>query len=154
MIGAQVRADEQMAELLSKELGMERQVIENRFINEIEKRGSNLKKGELNREEERAERSWCVRVQEKCFAEKIRFLKKGSSVPKSSRINQLSPYVETCIICLKGKTDNCTELSFQTKRLIILDNKHGFTKLLVQFYHSENNHIGVQQTLNEIRQKF
>ncbi|XP_074029231.1 uncharacterized protein [Leptinotarsa decemlineata] len=126
-----------------------------RFQHNIKQLGKNLQKQELTIEElKRAERIWNRKVQEDCFSQEYHLLMKNRPIQKSSKLYQLSPYMEDDIICLGGRTDNSTELSPQAKRPIILDNKHTFTRLLVQFYHSKNNHAGLQQTLNEIRQRF
>lgn len=66
----------------------------------------------------------------------------------------LSCRLECGLIRVSGRTDYSPELIQSTKHPIVLDSRHRYTQLLIQFYHVKNCHRGREMLINELRQKF
>ena len=89
------------------------------------------------------------------FKEEKRLLLAQKQIPLTSRLSQLSPFMDTDgLIRIRGRLANSSTVLQQTKTPIILDPKHHVTKLLIQFYHERSNHHGQEHVLNELRQRF
>ena len=106
-------------------------------------------------EEEYAETLLCRAVQKSCFGDEYNNLKKKKPVDAHSDLKTLCPYIdESGVLRVQGRLDNAFYLSNESKRPIILPKKHPLTNLVVYWYHQRLNHINVNTTINEIRQRF
>lgn len=95
------------------------------------------------------------KIQNDCYENEIKCLRNGKEIPKSSPLNSFSCFIdENDILRIKGRLNNSTELGFSSKFPIILDNSHKIVKLLVQYYHILNNHIGIETVISNIRERF
>ncbi|CAG7709918.1 unnamed protein product, partial [Allacma fusca] len=112
-------------------------------------------KGELSSNDlERAQRLWWKAVQRESFADDLVRLKSGMSL-QGSRLQTLSPFLDDDgVLRVRGRTEISDELSEDTKFPVILDPKHGYTQLLLQHYHEEGGHHGVETVLCNLRQKY
>lgn len=110
--------------------------------------------GELQIDEIRfAEEVIFKKMQFESYKDDIGFIRKDK-FNKNSSLIQLSPYLdEKGILRARGRIDSAPVLD-SVKRPIILDRSHPVTSLLIDKFHRDNNHYGVETVVNEIRQKF
>ncbi|KAJ8957238.1 hypothetical protein NQ318_007802 [Aromia moschata] len=88
------------------------------------------------------------------FADELRKLGKGNSVPKGSKLSCLNPFLDSSGIIRVGGRLTQSNLSTDRKHPIVLSNKHPITKLIIIHEHLKNFHAGPQATLAAVRQKF
>ena len=69
------------------------------------------------------------------------------------RFIRLKPILEDGVIRVGGRLDR-SHLSYDAKHPIILPGKHPVTELIIRHYHHRNGHVGTNQVLAEIRQRF
>jgi transposase InsO family protein len=102
-----------------------------------------------------AEKLWWKKIQSDSFSSEIHSLQKGKPLDRESRLRQLSPFLdEEGFLRVKGRIDAALDLPVETKRPIILDTKHSYTKLLIDHCHREGAHQGQARVMNDLRQKF
>ncbi|XP_055640913.1 uncharacterized protein LOC129778195 [Toxorhynchites rutilus septentrionalis] len=78
-----------------------------------------------------------------------------ASVPKSSSLYKLSPFVDNSdMLRMKGRANACEFLSYETKNPVILPTDHPITNLIVASYHDRFHHRNHATVINEIRQKY
>ncbi|XP_006815917.1 uncharacterized protein LOC102804413, partial [Saccoglossus kowalevskii] len=70
-----------------------------------------------------------------------------------SPLRKLNPKLENGVLHVGGRLVNAP-ISQQARHPIILPRNHHVTELIVQHYHEQQGHIGPNQVLSEIRQKF
>ncbi|XP_006813137.1 uncharacterized protein LOC102800572 [Saccoglossus kowalevskii] len=70
-----------------------------------------------------------------------------------SPLRKLNPKLENGVLHVGGRLVNAP-ISQQARHPIILPHNHHVTELIVQHYHEQQGHIGPNQVLSEIRQKF
>ncbi|KAK3734270.1 hypothetical protein QZH41_008857, partial [Actinostola sp. cb2023] len=71
---------------------------------------------------------------------------------KEESLKNLSPILEEGILRVGGRLVNAPEETL--KHPAILPSKHHVTNLIVSHYHKGNGHVGANQTLSAIRQKY
>ncbi|XP_045463742.1 uncharacterized protein LOC123673300 [Harmonia axyridis] len=104
---------------------------------------------------QKSETLWIKRCQQESFGEDIRCIAKGKPLSSKSRLKNLSPILdERGILLLSGRTNLAPEMSISANQPIILPTKHQFTRLLLQNYHENFSHQGVEAVLNDVRQRF
>ncbi|XP_074031073.1 uncharacterized protein [Leptinotarsa decemlineata] len=124
-----------------------------RFINNCRKRkvSTNLECSEV----EKAEEIYIKYVQNECFHQEIADLQNKRTISKSSRIYTLTPLLDDKgILRIGERLEQVKDLTFFQKHPAILDQKHRFTKLLIEHYHINFNHQRQELIMNELRQKF
>ncbi|XP_052418883.1 uncharacterized protein LOC127963166 [Carassius gibelio] len=96
------------------------------------------------------------RIQQDCFPEELHHLKKGKSVPNSSRLLTLSPELDPkdAIIRVGGRLRRAEVLDSAFKHPIVLDPSHPATKLLIQDYDTRLCHPGPERVFAEMRRTF
>uniref|UniRef100_A0A336MQ39 CSON005245 protein n=1 Tax=Culicoides sonorensis TaxID=179676 RepID=A0A336MQ39_CULSO len=100
-----------------------------------------------NNDLKQAKQMWYKKVQYDMYKQELIDLKKCGYVKTSSPLYQLSPFInDEGIICMKGRIPNYNP--------IILSQKHKFTHLLINQYHIENLHIGVDEVISNLRENF
>ena len=92
-------------------------------------------------------------VQADCFAEEISLLKNGQSLPRSSKLVKLSPFLDEFGVLRVGGRLQESNLSYQSKHPVILG-KHHLTELLLEKIHAERLHQGVESVLAHIQKEF
>lgn len=110
-----------------------------------------VRRGEITVNEIRnATRTIIEHVQRSCFIEEIGALKKGKPVKKESKLLPLNPIFDDGFIRVAGRRMH------KNPKLcpIVLPSKHHLTKLIIVHYHKLNGHVGMQQVLATLREKF
>ena len=82
-------------------------------------------------------------IQEDLFGEDIAVLRKGKSLPISSRLFQISPFLDELGILRVGGRLQASQLEFEERHPIILG-KHSLVEMFVQYEHRKQKHIGVE----------
>ena len=125
-----------------------------RFVNNIigrERKESTLKISEIRE----AEQLWWKQAQVESFPEEVIALKAGKPLPSSSRLLQLAPVLDDeGILRVTGRLERASTVNIHTRRPVLLDPKHPFTKLLVEQYHRWSLHQGQEMVGNELRLKY
>ncbi|CAG7817993.1 unnamed protein product, partial [Allacma fusca] len=124
-----------------------------KFLNRIRPTTTSRLTGELTGVEvEEAQTVWWRLVQQNCFQEELKALKKHESVANNSRLRCLSPFVDNVgIIRMKGRTQLADCLPPTTNFPVILDPHHLYVQLLILHLHEQAAHQGVESVLNELR---
>ncbi|KAJ8914709.1 hypothetical protein NQ315_017418, partial [Exocentrus adspersus] len=89
-------------------------------------------------------------IQRNAFNETIQSLQAHKSIKKCSLLN-LDPFLDEDGW---GKRLRHAELAFSQRHPILLLKSHHVTQLIIQHFHEQNYHSGVQNTLYNIRQRF
>lgn len=127
-----------------------------RFMNNVMTRIPKITSEELIISEiEYAEQMWWKEVQKECFNIELNCLKNNIAVPTSSKIFNLSPMLDdNGIIRINGRLSKSPHLNEYTKWPVILDPKHPYTVLLLNWHHLKANHHGQERVVNELKQKY
>ncbi|GFX87326.1 integrase catalytic domain-containing protein [Trichonephila clavipes] len=102
-----------------------------------------------------AEKSLLKRVQVKYFTTEIAAIKREMSVPSTSKLRFLNPFIDKSegLIRVGGKLAH-SNLNFNQKHPIILPNGNKLVKLIFQYYNKRDFHVGPQALLNTVRLKY
>ncbi|XP_068151982.1 uncharacterized protein [Drosophila tropicalis] len=94
--------------------------------------------------------------QEEEFPEEIRCLNQGHGITnRKSKLFKCTPYLdELGVLRIKGRIDRIEGVDMDTKRPIILPQKHRVTFLIVEYYHRKNYHLHNEIVVNEERQRY
>ena len=99
---------------------------------------------------QKAEHDILLRVQECFFQDEITRLKNGNPVKKNSRLASLNPILDVDLLRLKGRL-----VSGNTNKCgVILPSGHHVTTLIIRHYHETRGHVGTQQVLAAVREKY
>lgn len=96
----------------------------------------------------------CNLVQSDHFSAELVEIKKGNSVPRSSKLLSLTPFLDPKGLLRVGGRLSNSQLEYENKHPIILPAKHIFTEMLIKYYHYKFLHAGPQFLLTQIRNKF
>ncbi|XP_062714759.1 uncharacterized protein LOC134291266 [Aedes albopictus] len=78
-----------------------------------------------------------------------------TSIPKSSSLYQLTPRLDdNGILRMRTRIAACHYATDDSKKPIILPQKHQTTRLIVAHYHLKYHHLNHETVINEVRQKF
>ncbi|XP_059046033.1 uncharacterized protein LOC131841729 [Achroia grisella] len=103
----------------------------------------------------KAEQLLIKKCQQDSFSSELTLLKQGKSLPPTSRLLQLTPYIDDSVILRsEGRIDRVVGVEHATRRPTILDGKHRITRLLVEHYHRLALHGANELVVNELRQQF
>ena len=81
-------------------------------------------------------------------------LSSGNTLSRKSRLYELSPFIdENGIMRLSGRLSQ-SNIAYNSKFPIILDNKSRHTSLLIEFYHQSMMHCGITFIMSTIRKKY
>ena len=102
-----------------------------------------------------AEDYWLTIVQKESFPKELDALKKGRSLPKTSRLLPFRPIwdKEHSIVRVGGRMSNST-LPYSQSHPVILDGKHPITKLIIHSEHLRLMHAGPTLLLSSLNQRF
>ncbi|XP_068151985.1 uncharacterized protein [Drosophila tropicalis] len=94
--------------------------------------------------------------QEEEFPEEIRCLNQGHGITnRKSKLFKCTTYLdELGVLRIKGRIDRIEGVDMDTKRPIILPQKHRVTFLIVEYYHRKNYHLHNEIVVNEVRQLY
>ncbi|XP_039759903.1 uncharacterized protein LOC120633641 [Pararge aegeria] len=88
------------------------------------------------------------------FADEYILLKANRPLPKNSRLNSLSPFMDSNkLIRVGGRLKNSC-YTFDVKHPILLCSKHNLTQIIFQKEHIRLMHAGPQLLLSHVRQKY
>ena len=94
-------------------------------------------------------------VQATTYGREIELLMRNdeAKLSKNSFIIKLSPVFHDGLLRVGGRLDNA-KVSYDVKHPIILPGKHRLTELLIRGIHEENGHVGVNQVISLLRQRY
>lgn len=92
--------------------------------------------------------------QQQSFAKEIKALSQNLSVPNTSNILSLSPFVDNEGLLRVGGRLRNSAFSFDQKHQIILPKDHKLTTLIAKYKHDVNLHCSQLHLLNILRQKY
>nr|XP_042913273.1 uncharacterized protein LOC122273263 [Parasteatoda tepidariorum] len=94
-------------------------------------------------------------VQVKYFSSEISALEKRSPVPSTSKLKFLNPFIDPSdgLIRVGGRLAH-SNLNFNQKHPVILPAGNKLVKLIFQYYHKRDFHVGPQALLNTVRLKY
>ncbi|GBL92541.1 hypothetical protein AVEN_123735-1 [Araneus ventricosus] len=101
-----------------------------------------------------AEQLLIKQVQSTTFAKEVTALQDCKSVPVSSKLKSLDPFLDSNSILRVGGRLKNANLEYDAKHQIILPNGHKITKLIFEFYHKKYLHAGAQGLLHQVRLKY
>jgi hypothetical protein len=102
-----------------------------------------------------AERILILINQRESFPAEFELLKQNKVVPKSSKIYQLSVFVDDGQMKLESRLDMAPPVVTQELRNpLILGSQHRITYLMMEFLHRQFHHCARETVINEFRQKF
>ncbi|XP_037825055.1 uncharacterized protein LOC119613182 [Lucilia sericata] len=127
-----------------------------RFINRCRKKISPDEENGLTAvESKNAEIFLCRQAQQEHFCEEIEIIKNQGSLPKSSDLYALCPYMdENSLLRVYGRVDAASWLPLDIRRPIILPSFHPVTELFVAHVHEKMKHQNFESTICEIRRSF
>lgn len=129
-----------------------------RFSTNVCTMPENRRRGELTASEvDRAIVAVCRIIQGEAYAAEIELLRNGLTVPTSSKIFMLKPYLDDDgVLRLNGRTDEAKEefISCAAKRPIIMPHESYVTMLIVRHYHENLAHQLTGATIAAVRGKF
>ena len=125
-----------------------------RFIHNCRNQNMKSKESSLSQDEMSFAKVEILRhAQTEAFKEEMELLQAKRNIPKTSKLQQLSCYLdEEGLLRIKGRLDN-SELSFDSKHPVVLPNCW-ISRLIVLDYHSSMKHAGVSTIINAIREKY
>ncbi|XP_055711546.1 uncharacterized protein LOC129806797 [Phlebotomus papatasi] len=98
-------------------------------------------------------RIW-AHIQQKCFPEEYKCCVSGKSVPKSSKLRKLVPFLDdNGVMRVKGRLQNA-DVTDEARHPIILPSHHKFVQDLVRFTHEMYLHTGATHTQCILRAKY
>ena len=101
-----------------------------------------------------AQQLWWENVQQQSFPDEFAALQQGKPVTHSSRLASLTLTLLDSTIVVHGRTDNTPHLPESTKRPVLLDPDHRYTRLLILHHHVWAGHQGQEQVRNDLRQQY
>ena len=102
-----------------------------------------------------AEKEVVQKVQEAVYSREIEMLKSDDNARllRNSSILKLSPVLEDGLLLVGGRLDNA-DVSYEAKHQAILPGRHRLTELIIRECHEGNGHVGLQQVISQLRQKY
>ncbi|XP_062542246.1 uncharacterized protein LOC134210216 [Armigeres subalbatus] len=91
--------------------------------------------------------------QRESFAQEFGDIAKYEQVQDSSRIAGLNPQLVGGILCVGGRLKNAV-IPDSRMHPFILDHRHPFTRIVVEYYHRKYFHAGQQQIVSTVREQF
>ena len=92
-------------------------------------------------------------VQRETFSNEISCLASDHDVSKDSRLKNLCPILFDDLLCVGGRLQ-FSKLSYENMHPIILPSHHHVTDLIIRRCHEKNGHVGTQQVLNYLRERY
>ena len=89
-----------------------------------------------------AETYWFLLTQQQTFPEEVDALIRGDSLPNSSCLFSLHPFVDSSGLLRVGGWGRNTEMSYSVIHPVILPRKHPITSLLISSEHRRLMHAG------------
>ncbi|UYV84811.1 hypothetical protein LAZ67_X003588, partial [Cordylochernes scorpioides] len=126
-----------------------------RFIHNARHSSDKIKHKELSSNElNNSIRTLIQIIQSSEFKTEIQCCNQSKVLPSNSKLLSLNPFIDSSGILRVGGRLRKSNLQFNEKHPIILPHNHFVTELIVQQFHVEHLHSGLQLTLCAIRQKY
>ena len=126
-----------------------------RFTENVSVKKEDRQSGELTANDlKSAEQLVLKEVQKECFQEELLKLKNGGVLPSSNRLSMLCPFVDATGLMKVGGRLNRLEIPPEVKHPVILPRTHRVTRMLVEWMHRRNGHVGPDHTLSLVRGKY
>ncbi|UYV80693.1 hypothetical protein LAZ67_19001416, partial [Cordylochernes scorpioides] len=126
-----------------------------RFIHNARHSSDKIKHKELSSNElDNSIRTLIQIIQSSEFKTEIQCCNQSKVLPSNSKPLSLNPFIDSSGILRVGGRLRKSNLQFNEKHPIILPHNHFVTELIVQQFHVEHLHSGLQLTLCAIRQKY
>ncbi|CAB3993167.1 Pro-Pol poly [Paramuricea clavata] len=93
---------------------------------------------------------WIKSGQSDRFQDEIEALRKGSPIPRDSRIASPDPQLVAGVLRVSGRIEKA-EIPWESKHPLILGHGHDVTRLIVIHYHQNLIHAGVKHVFNHVR---
>ena len=94
-----------------------------------------------------AERLIIKDIQQTVYEGEIRLIEAGKALPKSNNLASLCPFIgDDKILRVGGRLKNA-DISYDGKHPVILPGHHNVTRMLVEWTHRKNGHVGVEHVL-------
>ena len=93
-------------------------------------------------------------VQQEAFQEEIRTLKGGISVGHSNKLSPLCPFIDDAgTLRLGGRLKNFN-IPYASKHQPILPKNHQVTRIIIDWNHCRNGHVGPDHVLSLVREQY
>ena len=127
-----------------------------RFVNNCRRPLDQRERGELTHAELQCTEETIIKeTQRESFREEISALKSNQSLPKKSSLLPFTPIMIEGILRSNTRLRHSDDLPAEVKFPIILPKKNHVTRLIVKYHHERENHqMGVNYTINHIREKY
>ena len=93
-------------------------------------------------------------IQNFVFKDEIQSIRDGKELPVSNRLSSLSPFVDSKDLLRVGGRLKRIQLPESRMHPIILPRQHHATKVLVEWIHRRNGHVGAEHTFSITREKY
>ena len=128
-----------------------------RFVNNCQVPVAQRQYGQLTVEELDDALQIIIRAtQQEAFASEYALLQKGSSIPSSSQLCSLSPFVDDAgVLRMRGRLQGAEYLSDQAKHPVILPRHSRLTELVIREQHEADHHVaGTAHTMAALMQRY
>lgn len=98
--------------------------------------------------------TWIRVVQAEHYRSELSAITRGLSLPKSSSLIKLTPFIDSQSILRVGGRIRHALLAYDERHPVILPSQSHFTRLVTEACHRQSMHGGVQLTLGLIRQEY
>ena len=88
------------------------------------------------------------------FQEELKYLRQEKPLPVSNRLSSLCPFVDANGILRVGGRLKRLQITKNKKHPIILPRVHPVTKIVIEWFHRDNGHVGPEHVLSLIREHF
>ena len=126
-----------------------------RFIQNVQSRSNRCIEPTLSTEEVKDAETMLIKdVQMEMFHHEIQDICKGKPMQASNPLSALSPFIDQDGLMRVGGRLRKLPLAMETKHPILLPRKHHVTRLLVDWIHRSNGHVGPEHVLSIVREKY
>ena len=93
-------------------------------------------------------------VQQVSFSDELRTIRTGEALANSNKLSPLCPFLDSDGTLRVGGRLKNIEISFESKHQPILPKHHQVTKIIIDWYHRRNGHVGPEHVLSLIRERY
>ena len=115
-------------------------------------RENRIKKTLTCEEVDAAETKVIKDMQSIMFTEELRCLRDNRTVPSSSKLSSLSPFIDDSGLLRVGGRLGSAPLPSETKHPYILPKDHTLTDMIIREEHVNKGHVGIEHVLANLRQ--
>ena len=93
-------------------------------------------------------------AQQTSFPAEVDILKEGGELPDSNKLSSLSPYLDDDGVLRVGGRLNYIPIPLEARHPAILPRCHDITRLIIEWLHKKNGHVGCEHVLSLLLQKY